>query len=236
MKTKTFLSGFVVLLAVVLAGSNWSFAGFASPIVKKASAITNDPATSTTDTVIDFQQAATGALPPGWTTALTGKGKPCRWEIVRDHGEKVLAQLSSETPDYRFNLAINQGLKYKNMEISVKFKGIRGHNDQGGGPLWRYQDASNYYVVRANPLENNFRLYKVVNGSRHMLKSANLPIDTGKWYTLKITMQGNHIVCYFNGKPLLKATDNTFSQAGKIGLWTKSDAVTFFKDLRVSGL
>lgn len=188
------------------------------------------------DTLFDFENYPVGSTPSGWTEALTGRGKPCHWEIKNDNGNKVLAQVSSETPDYRFNLIVNNTLSFKNVEISVKFKGVEGRGDQGGGPVWRYRDANNYYVVRANPLENNFRLYKVVNGDRRMLKSAGLRIDTGKWYTLKVTMQGNHIKCYFNGKLALETTDNTFSQAGKVGLWTKSDAVTFFKGFGVRGL
>ena len=186
------------------------------------------------DTLFSFGNYPVGQTPAGWAEALTGRGKVCRWEIVNDQGNKVLAQLSSETPDYRFNLIVNNTLSYKNVEISVRFKGVKGRGDQGGGPVWRYQDANNYYVARANPLENNFRLYKVVNGSRHMLKSASLRIDTGKWYTLKITMQGNRIKCYFNGKPELEATDNSFPQAGKAGLWTKSDAVTYFDDFKAT--
>ncbi len=186
------------------------------------------------DTLFTFQNDSVGILPPGWTTALTGRGKPCRWEVIDDHGNKVLAQLSSETPDYRFNLIVNDHLEYKNVEISVRFKGVKGRGDQGGGPVWRYRDANNYYVVRANPLENNFRLYKVVNGNRRMLKSASLRIDTGKWYTIKVVMNGNRIICYFNGKKELEAVDDTFSQPGKTGLWTKSDAVTWFDDFRVA--
>ncbi len=192
--------------------------------------------TAANDTLFTFENYPVGKTPAGWSEALTGRGKPCHWEIVNDHGNHVLAQVSSETPDYRFNLITNNLLRYKNVEISVRFKGVKGRGDQGGGPVWRYRDANNYYVVRANPLENNFRLYKVVNGNRYMLKSASFRIDSGKWYTLKVTMQGNRIRCYFDGKLKLETTDNTFPQAGKVGLWTKSDAVTWFDELRITRL
>ncbi len=188
------------------------------------------------DTLFTFENYPVGKTPSGWIEALTGRGKPCHWQIVNDHGNHVLAQVSAETPDYRFNLITNNLLRYKDVEISVRFKGVQGRGDQGGGPVWRYRDANNYYVARANPLENNFRLYKVANGNRYMLKSASFRIDSGKWYTLKITMQGNRIRCYFDGKLKLETTDNTFSQAGKAGLWTKSDAVTWFDDMRITRL
>lgn len=186
------------------------------------------------DTIFHFENYAVGKTPVGWTAYLTGRGKPCKWEVRNDAGNKVLAQVSQEPEDYRFNLIVNDSLSYKDVTISVKFKGITGHNDQGGGPVWRFQDANNYYVARANPLENNFRLYKVVNGDRHMLKSARLNIETGKWYTLKVMMKGNRITCYFDGKPELETTDETFLQAGKTGLWTKSDAVTYFDEFKLS--
>jgi len=191
------------------------------------------PVVTTADTIFSFENYTAGKLPLDWSTHLTGHGKPCQWEIRDDAGNKVLAQISKETEDYRFNIIVNENLSYKDVAISVKFKGITGNNDQGGGPVWRFRNADNYYVVRANPLENNFRLYKVVNGNRHMLKSARINIETGKWYTLKITMKGNWITCYFDGKKELETTDDTFSQAGKTGLWTKSDAVTYFDNFKL---
>ncbi len=207
-----------------------------TPLASGSGQITPAGEVSRTDTLFTFQGDTAGSLPPGWTTALTGRGKPCRWQIVNDHGNKVLAQVSAETPDYRFNLAVFNNVVVKDVSISVRFKAIRGRGDRGGGPVWRYRDAGNYYVARANPLENNFRLYKVVNGSRHMLKSASFRIESDKWYNLKVTMRGNRIRCYFNGKLELETTDNTFSGGGKVGLWTKSDAVTWFDDMRLTCL
>jgi len=185
------------------------------------------------DTLFDFKNYATDNTPPGWTTALTGRGKMCDWRIVNDNENKVLAQTSSETPDYRFNLITNNNLILKDIEISVRFKAVKGSGDQGGGPVWRYKDENNYYVVRANPLENNYRVYKVVNGNRIQLKSATVKMTSGKWYNLKVIMKGNNIQCYFNDHLKLQTDDNTFPESGKIGLWTKSDAVTWFDDLLV---
>ncbi len=229
---KTIFWSFIMLFSGMLPGY---FAGHFPE--KKEAATANLPVlnpVNISDTLFRFENYPAGKTPAGWTEALTGKGEPCRWEIVNDRGNKVLAQVSSETWEYRFNLLVNNTLLYKNVEISVRFKAVKGRGDQGGGPVWRYTDADNYYVARANPLENNFRLYKVVHGNRHLLKSAYLPMATGKWYTLKVIMYGNQIKCYFNGKLELETTDNTFQNKGKVGLWTKSDAVTWFDNFRVS--
>ncbi len=196
-------------------------------------ALSTNQKSAQTDTLFNFENYQLGQTPPGWSVSLTGRGKMCSWSILSDNGNKVLAQTSSETPDYRFNIVTNNTLSYKDVEISVRFKAVKGNGDQGGGPVWRYVDENNYYVARANPLENNYRLYKVVNGNRIQLKSANIKMTDGKWYNLKIVMKGNNIQCYFNGKPKLQATDNTFKNAGKIGLWTKSDAATWFDELNI---
>ena len=181
------------------------------------------------DASFDFDNYAAN----NWEIALTGKGKMCDWKIKDDNGNKVLAQVSSETNHYRFNLISNKDLSYQDVEISVRFKGITGDQDQGGGPVWRYIDENNYYVARANPLENNFRVYKVVDGDRRELESADVEMNSNQWYNLKITMKGDKIQCFFNDKLELETTDKTFPDAGKIGLWTKSDAVTYFDDLNV---
>lgn len=184
----------------------------------------------------NFEKYQEGTIPIAWTEAVTGDGGMCSWKIVNDKNSKVLAQLSTQRLEYRFNVITNNDLSYKDVAISLKFKGVKGISDQGGGPVWRYKDHDNYYVARANPLENNYRLYKVVNGYRLELKSAKVNMQTGKWYSLKITMIENRIQCFFNGKLMMETTDNTFSEAGKIGLWTKSDAVTYFDDLKISPL
>ena len=134
------------------------------------------PVSTAPDTLFNFENYAEGNIPAGWTAALTGKGKMCQWRIVNDNGNHVLAQTSSEPPDYRFNIITNNNLIRKEVEISVRFKAVKGLGDMGGGPVWRYIDKNNYYVARANPLEDNYRVYKVVNGNRIQLKSKVLPI------------------------------------------------------------
>ena len=188
----------------------------------------------------DFDNYTPGKLPAGWSAAKTGEGPGSVWKVVADptapSGGNVLAQTSSDGADDLFNLCVADDTSYSELELSVRFKAVSGKNDQGGGLVWRYRDADNYYIARMNPLENNFRVYKVVKGKRMQLDSTEIEVPTGEWHLLKITHTGNHIRCYLDDKLHLEATDDTFSTAGRIGLWTKSDAVTSFDDLQVTPL
>ena len=117
----------------------------------------------------------------------------------------------------------------------VSFKAVKGEKDQGGGLVWRYQDANNYYVARMNPLEDNFRVYKVVGGKRSKeFQSADVKVPAGEWHTLKIKHVGDHIECFLDGKKHLDVKDDSIDKAGKVGLWTKADAQTYFDNLKVS--
>jgi Domain of Unknown Function (DUF1080) len=146
-----------------------------------------------------------------------------------------LAQIA-EGPNALFNLCVGEDFTYRDLDVRVAFKAIQGKNDQGGGLVWRYRDHDNYYICRMNPLEDNFRVYKVVAGKRQQLETKeNLHIPAGEWHTIRATMQGDHIQCYLDGKEYLDVHDGTFSEAGKVGLWSKSDAQTHFDSLSVTG-
>jgi hypothetical protein len=178
-----------------------------------------------------------GKVPSGWTAAQTGKGKGSVWKVVADQTAPskkgvVLAQ-TARSPGPLFNLCVADEPALKNIDLSVAFKAVEGKIDQGGGPVWRYQDANNYYIARANPLEENFRLYKVVGGKRVQLASKDAPTSTGRWHTLRVVHDGDKIKCYLDGKLHLEATDKAIQEAGKVGLWTKADAQTFFNNLAV---
>ena len=185
-----------------------------------------------------FEDAKTGALPEEWSAAKTGKGAGSIWKVLEDEsapsGRKVLAQTSSKGPNRLFNLCVANTTKFKDLELTVSFKANTGKLDQGGGPVWRYQDANNYYICRHNPLENNFRVYKVIAGKRIQLASRVARADAGKWHKIRVVVRGNRFVCSVNGMKL-DVRDKSITKAGKIGLWTKADAVTAFDDLRVSG-
>jgi hypothetical protein len=188
-------------------------------------------------TRFDFEDATVGKLPADWTATQTGKGKGSVWKVLEadgaPKGKKVLAQTADTGPGGLFNLCIADKSKFGDLDLSVAFKAIAGDADRGGGPVWRYKDAKNYYVVRMNPLEDNFRLYKVVDGKRIQLATTkeDVKADPKKWHTIRVVHVGDRIECYFNGKKLLEAKDDTFKEAGKIGLWTKADAQTYFNNL-----
>lgn len=179
----------------------------------------------------NFDADQTGAIAKGFTN------EGGKWEVVADNTApskpQALAQLAKGRSS-AFNLALASNTNYQDVDITVKMKAIAGSSDQGGGIVWRAKDGKNYYVARYNPLEDNFRLYHVVNGQRSELKSADIPHTPG-WHTLRVTMGGDHIECFYDGRKYLDARDSTFKGAGKIGLWTKSDAQSHFDDLEVSG-
>jgi hypothetical protein len=185
---------------------------------------------------LSLEKAPVGKLPPGWTAAKTGKGPGSVWKVVEDAtapaGRKALAQTSAQGPKKLFNLCVADA-SFRDLDASVAFKSVAGKIDQGGGLVWRYKDADNYYLARMNPLEDNYRVYKVVGGKRSQLATVKLKAAAG-WHTLRIVHQGNRIECRFDGKPYLDVKDDTFSEAGKVGLWTKADAQTHFADLRAS--
>lgn len=188
---------------------------------------------------LSFQNVQVGQLPPGWVAAKTGHGPENVWKVVEDQtapgGSKVLAQTSSEGRGSVFNLCVAERTSYADVDLSTSFKAVAGDGDQGGGLIWRYQDLDNYYVVRMNPIEENYRVYKVVGGRRKQLGSSDVKIPTGTWHTLRVVHEGNRIQCYVDGKEYLNVSDDTIKAGGKIGLWTKADAQTRFTDVKVSG-
>ncbi len=193
------------------------------------------------DTTFSFSNNEIGKIPNGWSQYFTARGERTEWKIVDDSGNKVLAQLSQDNPNYHFNEIVFDGFKIRNAELKVRIKGVKGNMDQGGGFVWRFIDADNYYVVRANPLEDNVVLYKVENGKRTDLPLINKgktygvdvePLGSG-WNDLKLTVVDNLFTVYLNNTQLFQVEDNTFTKAGKIGLWTKADALTYFDDFQV---
>jgi hypothetical protein len=187
------------------------------------------------DTTINFENDMEGTVPKGFTQTATGTKQTNNWKIVNDKGNKVVMQSAKNKGDY-YNLLILDLTGYQNLIMSVKIKAVAGDEDQGGGMVWRYIDNNNYYIARYNPLENNFRFYKVVNGNRKQLKSVDCNIASGVWCTMMIEMDGNKISCLLNGNKLIETTDDTYKAAGRVGLWSKADAQTCFDDLIIQSL
>lgn len=181
---------------------------------------------------------AIGSLPAGWQGAETNsKGTPAVWEVVDDKtasdGVKAVAITKTQNTGQTFNLLISNSPVQKDVTIRVKVKALAGKEDQGGGPVWRYQDNTNYYIARWNPLEKSFRLYVVKDGKRIQLGSLDVQVDPSAWHTISVTHKGNRIRAIFDKDHLIQTDDDTFSTAGKIGLWTKADAATAFDAFRI---
>ncbi|MHC4064956.1 MAG: family 16 glycoside hydrolase, partial [Planctomycetota bacterium] len=189
---------------------------------------------------LSFDDASVGKLPEGWKVEGTRQSGPvATWMVQADatapSKPNVLALTDpKEGVGHTFNLCWSDTIRFQDGEIELSFKALSGMEDQGGGPVWRVQGKDNYYICRANPLESNFRVYHVKDAKRKTLASAKLDIPSGKWHTIKIEHRGNHIRCHLNGRKLLDVKDDTFAEAGGIGLWTKADAVTSFDDLAVT--
>ena len=199
------------------------------------------PPIISTDTIINFNDDKMGVIPANWSEYATGKDNSTKWEISNDKGNQVLTQMSNDHPNYHFNVIVFDDLAAKNVELQAKLKGLTGDMDQGGGFVWRFIDANNHYIVRANPLEDNVVLYIMKDGVRTDLPLVGKgrtygvdvePLGSG-WNTLKLTVQDNLFTVFLNGKEIFKVQDNTFTNAGKVGFWTKADAVTSFDDFRI---
>lgn len=197
---------------------------------------------------INFDSATPGALPSGWTFAMTHKGGAPKWAVVKDDSApskpNAFAQLSTDATGGRFPLAVYEKASVKDGTLSVKFKAVSGSTDQAAGLVWRYKDPDNYYIVRANALEDNVVLYKVEKGERLSLAPKGTPSKTygvkhrvpkQTWSTLAVTFQGNVFTVSMDGQKLFDVEDTTFTGAGKTGLWTKADSVTYFDDFQVEG-
>ncbi len=184
----------------------------------------------------DFDKLPIGQIPKGWKIEGTrAKKAQTKWQIMTDQtapsGQQVLglANIYHNSKSI-FNLCWTNKITFLNGSIEVQFKAVKGKVDQGGGLIWRVRDKNNYYIARFNPLEDNLRLYTVHKGIRKMLKNVDIRLNSG-WHTLKVVHHGQRIEIYLNAKRRMNVRNNTFAQAGGIGLWTKADAVTSFDDL-----
>jgi hypothetical protein len=182
----------------------------------------------------NFESDPPGRPPQGFQFALTGKGRPGNWvvEIADDapSGKNVLAQTDGDTTDYRFPIAFT-GPEMQDLRLSVKCKPVAGKGDQGCGLIWRLKDPENYYVARANALEDNVHLYRVVGGKRIRFEGWNGKVRSGVWHELAVEMVGDRIQVFYDGTKVIEARDSTFAGPGRFGVWTKADSRIQFDDL-----
>jgi hypothetical protein len=208
-------------------------------ILAAAAAATATRGVAQPSTAIALANAQLGQLPPGFRVALTGRGAPPAWSVVDDASVspgRVLAQTSTDQTDYRFPLAIYDGVAAKDVEVTVRFKAIAGRIDRAGGIAVRLTDADNYYVVRANALEDNVNFYHIVRGSRRQVRGVDTKVGSDQWHTLSIKAVGDQFTIGFNDRALFTVTDRTIANAGKVALWTKADSVTRFDALTIRPL
>ena len=193
------------------------------------------PATGSAPTTWTFDSATVGQPPTGFSFAKTGSGRPGRW-VVRaavdaPSGPNVLAQEDSDPTDYRFPVAVADGPTFGDVSVSVRCKPVSGRVDQACGLVFRYHDENNYYLTRANALEDNVCWYYVQNGRRIEVKRVKVLVASGAWHSLRADIRADHIEVYFNDQKLIDVHDSRFTAPGRVGVWTKADSQTLFDDL-----
>src|SRR5256714_5673469 len=192
--------------------------------------------------IVNFDNLKIGEAPPGWTATQTGSGS-AKWRVEKDDSAPSQANVLKQSGEATFPVCFKNDTSLKDGFVEVKFKPVAGKEDQAGGVIWRVQDANNYYVARANALEDNVTIYHTVNGKRSSLDivgrkggyGVKEPVGSGQWHTLRVEFAGNHFKLTFDGKHLFDVQDTTFTEAGKVGVWTKADSVTLFDDFSYSG-
>jgi hypothetical protein len=210
--------GFLLAALLVFAGAAWGQGGGAM--------------------IVDLSKLPAN-LEPDFTLWRTGQGDAGEWSLIADPtatGGRAIAQVSKDRTDYRFPLAVYKPYSGKDLELSVRFKPVAGTVDQAGGIAVRLSTPDDYYVARANALEDNVRFYRVVKGRREQLASANAKVAANQWHTLALRAEGDRFTVSFDGKALLTAQDNTFPDAGRVALWTKADSVTYFDTISIMPL
>jgi hypothetical protein len=188
--------------------------------------------------IVDLSRLSAN-LEPDFTLWRTGEGEAGKWTIVADPtavNGQALGQLSNDRTDYRFPLAIYKPYSGKDLELSVRFKAVAGTVDEAGGIVLRLSTPDDYYVARANALEDNVRFYRVVKGRREQLAGADLKVSANQWHMLTLRAEGERFTVSFDGNALFSAQDGTFRDAGKVALWTKADSVTYFDTISITSL
>ena len=187
---------------------------------------------------VNFANDATGAAPRGWTATMTGQGMP-KWTVEEDATAPSKSKVVKQSGQATYPLLLKNGTSVKDGFVEIQFKAISGSEDRAAGIIWRAKDVNNYYIVRANALEDNVVLYKTVGGKRSSLYivgrkggyGVNVPVPPGRWHTLRVEFAESRFKVLFNGHASFEVEDRTFTEAGQVGLWTKADSVTLFDNV-----
>ena len=178
---------------------------------------------------VNFDDATPGAAPPGWTATKTGKGE-AKWTIEKDDTAPSKPNVLKQSGEATYPVCLKNGTSLKDGFVEVKFKPIAGKEDQAGGLVWRARNSDNYYIARANALEDNVTIYHTIKGKRTEKKRTNTKVASNQWHTLRVDFSGDHFTVAFDGKKAIEWDDQTFTEAGMVGVWTKADSVTLFDD------
>jgi hypothetical protein len=188
---------------------------------------------------VDLATAELGLEPSNFSVWRTGQGEAARWVVVDDPTAsqgRAIAQVSTDRTDYRFPIAVYKPFTGENVEVKLRFKAVAGTVDQAAGIVVRLSTPDDYYVVRANALEDNVRFYRMVKGKREQLAGADTMVSAKEWHALALRAEGERFTVSFDGKVLFTAADKTFAASGKVALWTKADSVTRFDAIEITPL
>lgn len=209
--------------------------GYLSPVATSTEVPAGAAGTEAAARTWTFDTDKPDAPPSGFSFGRTGSGKPGTWVIKAEPDApskpNLLAQLDADSTDYRFPIAAADEPVLRDVRLSVRCKPVSGSVDQACGLVFRYRDENNYYVARANALENNVRLYYVKDGQRKQLDGSSSAVTSKAWHELRVDARDDHFEVYWDGKKVIDGHDKTFPDAGKVGVWTKADSVTYFDDL-----
>ncbi|HYR89521.1 MAG TPA: family 16 glycoside hydrolase [Terriglobia bacterium] len=183
---------------------------------------------------VNFDTFKIGEPPPGWAATKTGTGE-AKWTVEKDDSAPSKPNVLKQSGQATYPVCIKEDTNLKDGFVEVKFKPVSGKEDQAAGLIWRARDSNNYYVARANALEDNVTIYDTVNGRRTERKRTGVKVAPNQWHTLRIDFQGPHFTVTFDGKKALEWDDQTFKDSGKVGVWTKADSVTLFDDFSYGG-
>src|SRR5688500_8939832 len=177
----------------------------------------------------NFDQDQPGTVQAGWSCGVTGTGSP-RWTVATDPSAPSAPNVLRQIGSGNFPWCVKGGTSLADGFVEVKFKPEKGQQDQAGGVIWRFKDGGNYYVARANALEDNVSLYFTAKGRRNTIKYVNAPVPRDIWHTLRVEFAGARIKVLLNGKAYIEEQDEHIAGAGAVGVWTKADSVTAFDD------
>lgn len=182
----------------------------------------------------NFDNVKPGQLPDGWLAGVTGRGT-AKWSVDRDESAPSKPNVLKQSGEGTFPWCVKKDVSLTDGHVEVKFKPLSGKEDQAGGLIWRWQDGDNYYIARANALEDNVTIYHTIKGKRTERKRTEMKVSSGEWHTLRVDFKGNHFTVTFDGRKAIEWDDSTFTKPGAVGVWTKADSVTIFDDFTYDG-